>query len=171
MFARIRRRRDDLVTVTNLLKGAETAARQDGSAHAGAEHLLLAALGLPDGTAAAAFRRAGLDPGGLAGAIASQHAAALGALGITGPEPAVPAPGDPPRGPYRGDASMEPVLRSAAAAVKHDRIHLSGAHIVEAVAALDQGTAPRALAALGADRAALARAAREELAALVAAGR
>lgn len=171
MLARIRRRRDDLVTVSALLKGAEAAARADGTARPGAEHLLLAALDLPDGTATAAFRAAGLDPTGLGGAIAAQHAAALAAFGIADPEPALPGPEGEPAGLYRGDASLEPVLRSAAAAVKRDRIHLSGAHIVEAVAALEQGTAPRALAALGADRSALARAAREELAALVTAGR
>jgi ATP-dependent Clp protease ATP-binding subunit ClpA len=170
VLTRIRRRRDDIATVTALLKGAEAAAREDGAAHAGAEHLLLAALGLPDGTAAAAFRRAGVDPGGLADAIAAQHAAALSAFGIAGSEPALPAPGEPPTGAYRGDASLEPVLRAAAAAVKRDRIRLRGAHIVEAVATLEKGSAPRALAALGADRDVLARAAREELAPLVAAG-
>jgi ClpA/ClpB-like protein len=48
----------------------------------GAEHLLLAALELPDGTARRAFERVGADPNALRQAIEEQHAEALCAVGI-----------------------------------------------------------------------------------------
>jgi hypothetical protein len=86
-------------TIRQLLGGAERLAQESGETLPGAEHLLLAALALPDGTARRAFERLGVDPDGLPSAIASQHADALRTVGI---EPGDPGPLDVPAPQGRG---------------------------------------------------------------------
>ena len=73
----------EIRTIDRLLTGAEAQARRLGDDLPGAEHLLLSALELPDGTARATFARVGADADRLAEAIADRHAAALRAVGIT----------------------------------------------------------------------------------------
>lgn len=154
-------------TIDRLLTGAETQARRLGDDLPGAEHLVLSALDLPDGTARAAFRRIGADPDAFPAAIAAQHSAALRAVGIsveaTPPDP--PAPAEPVRsGPLRTDASCQAAFQEAARLARSERpSRLRGAHVLLAVAAMEHGTAVRALEAMGIDRAALAAAAAAEL--------
>ncbi len=76
----------DIRTINRLLGGAEAEARRKGESLPGAEHLLLAALALPEGSARRAFERVGADPDRLADAIAAQHADALAAIGIEAPD-------------------------------------------------------------------------------------
>jgi len=153
MLAALRRRRADMATISRVLAGAEQRALADGLARAGAEHVILAALDLPDGSARRVFARAGADPDGFAPAVAAQHAAALAAAGIAADDAALqeripPAPGHP-RGPMRSDPSVERLLRDAAAAVKRDGTPLTGAHLVRAAASQEHGTVPRTLRHLG----------------------
>src|SRR5918998_924166 len=75
----------DVRTIKLLLEGAESEARAAGEAQPGAEHLLLAAIELPDGTARAAFAAAGADADALRPAIAAVHAGALRAVGVEPP--------------------------------------------------------------------------------------
>ncbi|MBL7499929.1 Clp protease [Frankia sp. CNm7] len=168
----------DIPTLRTLLEGAEAEARDAGRAEPGAEHLLLAALALPEGSAPRVL--AHLDPtvdlARVRAAIAAQHAAALEAVGIEVPGPlAADAPGEadlpvPPT--YRADASAREAFRAVTELVRaKPRVPLCGAHVVAAVAGLEHGTTPRALRILGIDREALAAAARAELARLAAAGR
>ena len=76
----------DARTIKQLLEGAEAEATRAGEPQPGAEHLLLAALDLPDGSARRAFAAAGADPDALRDAIAAQRhgtaARALAALGV-----------------------------------------------------------------------------------------
>ncbi|MDP9467871.1 MAG: Clp protease N-terminal domain-containing protein [Chloroflexota bacterium] len=152
-------------TVSRLLQGAERIARASGEEQPGAEHLLLAAMDLPDGTARRAFERAGANPDGLAAAIAAQHADALRSVGIDAGEVGdleVPAP--EARSVFRSTPSAQAVFRRAVDLSANPRPRrLLGAHIVVAVAEMERGTASRALAHLGVDRGKLAGAAREEL--------
>src|SRR5687767_10675111 len=67
----------DVRTINMLLTGAEAEARRAGESLPGAEHLLLSAIALPDGSARRAFERVGADPDRLQAAIAAQHADAL----------------------------------------------------------------------------------------------
>ncbi len=141
----------DLRTVRALLTGAETEARRDGERTPGPEHLLLAATALPDGTAAAALARVGVDAAALRTAVEAAHAAALASVGV-GADAGEPALRGPATGPMRSTPQAQQVFRRAVAAAKAARSPLRGAHVVAAVCDLEHGTAARALSALGVDR-------------------
>lgn len=154
----------DVRTIRTLLTGAEAAAHAAGDSAPGAEHLLLSALALPDGSAARAFERVGADPGQLRAAIAAQHADALRSIGIEPPDDAALA-GDMPTatGVYRSNASARSAFQTASKMARSaESPRFVGAHVVAAVAAMEHGSAARALTVMGIDRGALADAAREE---------
>lgn len=165
---KITRIRSEVTTVKALLTGAEAEANRDGESLAGAEHLLLAAFDLPDGTARRAFERLGASPERYREAIGTVHADALRGVGIaTGDLPAGAGSARPPTGPMRTKASAQEAFQAAVKLAKASKPNrLLGAHVVIAVTRMEHGTAARALAALGLDRAALAGAAREEIDAL-----
>ena len=160
---------DAMRTIKKLLTDAESEARAMGVAEPGAEHLLLAAIGLPDGSARRAFERAGADPDALRAAIVDEQAEALVAIGFEAEQArslSAPTPLDPPggRGVYRAAVSAQEAFQAASAlAAKDGRFRLSGAHVVAAVAGMEHGTAARVLEVLGVDRESLANAAHEEL--------
>jgi ATP-dependent Clp protease ATP-binding subunit ClpA len=156
----------NIQTISALLKTAEAEALATGEELPGAEHLLLSALALEDGTARRAFAAVGADPNGLREAIAAQHAEALRAIGI---EPVADDLLDPPGGStptrraYRATPSGQAVFHAAVDLHKrHEGPRLLGAHVVAAVAGMEHGTALRALRAMGVDPSALADAARRE---------
>ncbi|HSI99664.1 MAG TPA: Clp protease N-terminal domain-containing protein, partial [Patescibacteria group bacterium] len=91
----------DMRTIGRLLTDAETIARRMGDERPGAEHLLLAAMELPDGTAAQALGRLGLEADQLARAIRDEHAAGLVAAGIDA-STAAEMSADRPVAPARG---------------------------------------------------------------------
>jgi ATP-dependent Clp protease ATP-binding subunit ClpA len=146
----------DARTLKELMTRAEDEARGMGDEQPAAEHLLLAALALPDGTARRAFERVGADPDGLRDAIEAQYAGALLSVGVAAPagldaEP-LPAPG----GVYRSSASARSAFTAASELARaKGSPGLRGAHVVAAVAELEHGTAARALTALGVGRAEL----------------
>jgi hypothetical protein len=72
----------DMRTIKVLLTEAERIARDLGDDEPGAEHLLLSAIGLPDGAAARALGRFDVDAARLRSAIEREHADALAAIGI-----------------------------------------------------------------------------------------
>ena len=88
MLEGLRSKLDDMRTIRLLCEGAEAHALQDRQREPGAEHFLLAALDLPDGTARLAFERAGAEPGALKAAVERQYGDALRALGLTPETPA-----------------------------------------------------------------------------------
>lgn len=152
-------------TIRALLGGAERLAHRAGETEPGAEHLLLAALALPDGTARRAFERLGADPDGLPAAIEGQHVDALHAVGIDpGDAGRAASPAPPARGPYRSSPSAQVAFRRAVelSAVPAPR-RLQGAHVVAAVAEMEHGTVPRALRRMGVEPERLAAAARQEV--------
>jgi ATP-dependent Clp protease ATP-binding subunit ClpA len=160
---------DAMRTIKKLLTDAEIEARAMGVAEPGAEHLLLAAICLPDGSARRAFERAGADPHALRAAIVDEQAAALVAIGFEAEQArslSAPAPLEPPtgRGVYHAGVSAQEAFQAASTlAAKDGRFRLSGAHVVAAVARMEHGTAARVLGLLGIERDALVRAAEEEL--------
>lgn len=157
----------DTRTIKALLLGAEDEARAAGESQPGAEHLLLSALELPEGSARRAFERAGADPGELRPAIERQHADALRAIGIEPPiddaQSADRPEGERGEGVYRSKAPLQSAFQAAGQLARDEGASLRGAHVVIAVAEMGHGTAPRALRAMGVEREALAAAAREEL--------
>jgi ATP-dependent Clp protease ATP-binding subunit ClpA len=158
----IKTRISDMRTIRTLLEGAEVEANRAGESVPGAEHLLLAALDLPDGTARRAFDRVGADPSALRQAIEEQHAEALGAIGIDADaEPAVPvAPST--NDVYRSSGSAQSAFQAAGKLARKSGSQLVGAHVVLAITGMEHGTAIRAVRSLGIDIDALAAAAREE---------
>lgn len=159
----------EIRTVSKLLTGAEAEANKMGETLPGAEHLLLSALALPDGSARRAFERLGADPDELRSAIAGQYDDALRAIGI---EPMsddaldaeAGAAVTSAKGVFRLTASAQTVFRAAVDLAKLERpSRLIGAHVVAAVARMEHGTAARALRAMRVDRHELAVAAQQEL--------
>lgn len=160
----------DMRTIKGLLERAESVAREMGDEEPGAEHLLLAAMDLPDGAAARALASHGIDRERLREALVASHADALAAVGIDPDDAAslsraepIPTPSRP--GIYRSRPSAQEAFQAAGELARSSRERLSGAHVVAAVAAMEHGIAARALERLGVDRSALGETANAERAA------
>ena len=159
---------DDMRTIKQLLTEAERIAREMGEEEPGAEHLLLSALGLPDGSAARALGSLGVDAARLRLALREEQADALVSAGVpreTAEAMAEPAPLGAAGVPllYASGPSAREVFQEAGRLARSSKQRLVGAHVVAAVAELERGTLPRALDRLGVDRRRLADAARTEL--------
>ena len=160
---------DDMRTIKQLLTEAERIAREMGEEEPGAEHLLLSALGLPDGSAARALGSLGVDADRLRLALREEQADALVSAGVpreTAEAMAEPAPLGAGGAPllYAAGPSAREVFQEAGRLARSSKQRLAGAHVVVAVAGLERGTLPRVLDRLGVDRVQLADAARAELA-------
>lgn len=171
MLQRFRQRMRDMRTISTLCRSAERHALADGQSRPGAEHFLLAALELSDGTAGRAFERVQADPDQFRAAIARQYADALRQFGVnvsgldSTEESAAPAAGI-----YRAAPSGQSVVQGLAEVRARDRdAPLVGAHVIEVIAGMERGVAARALRAMGVEPASLAVAARAEVAVGVAA--
>lgn len=144
-------------TIRRLCETAEAFALEDGQHEPGAEHFLLAALDLPDGTARLAFEELGADPGALRPAIADQYGDALRGIGIElvkMPKPSATAPMQARNGPFAAAPSGQEIMQQLAVQRGEHR-PLLGAHVVAIVADMQQGVAARALRNLGVDQNAL----------------
>ncbi|MGY1753403.1 Clp protease N-terminal domain-containing protein [Blastococcus sp. SYSU D01042] len=145
----------DVRTIKRLLTQAEAEARSGGEQTPGPEHLLLAATALPDGSAARALQRVGVDPQRLRTAIEEAHEDALAAVGIEVEHRSDGAAGlhSPATGAFRSTPQAQQVFQEAVTLSKSTKPSgLTGAHVVAATTRLEHGTAARALAALGVDR-------------------
>lgn len=149
----------DITTVNALLTGAENEARQCGQDIPGAEHLLISALALPDGTAIRTFERVGADPDQFHKAVSSLRVAALCSLGHGTADTTVPATRLPP-----ANTSAQHAFQVAVRLSKTTKpCQLLGAHVILAICQMEQGTSAQALRTMGIDRAVLRAAADEEL--------
>ena len=128
MFSSIKRRLGDMATITNLCNAAERHANAEGKQEPGAEHFVLAALELPDGSAAAAMRRLQVDADSFRAAIEAQYAAALADAAIPAAVPAATAVA-PQAGTYRASASGQALMQELAAQDKAGS-PLLGAHVL-----------------------------------------
>lgn len=153
MFRGIKSKLNDMGTIKRLCERAEAHALNDQQREPGAEHFLLAALDLPDGTARLAFERVGVEPDALQAAIERQYGDALRSIGLTADAPDEASTSANP-GAYQAAPSGQAVMQELTATRK-DHAPLLGAHVVGIVAGMSQGVAPRALRALGVDPAAL----------------
>jgi hypothetical protein len=157
----LKRTLDDMRTIKQLLTGAERIARELGEEEPGAEHLLLSALELPDGTAAATLARVGVDGAAIRGALVADQAEALVSVGIaperaaelSAPEP-LPDAGRPLL--YGAGPTARAAFRVAGERARAARRPLVGADVVAAVAAIERGATARLFARLGVDRRSLA---------------
>jgi ATP-dependent Clp protease ATP-binding subunit ClpA len=160
---------EDMRTIKRLLTDAERIARDMGEEEPGAEHLLLSAIGLPDGTAGRALATFGVDAAAIRAALRDERADALVSAGLPRatveamPEPSPLAAAGAPR-LYGAAPSAREVFQEAGSLARSAKQRLAGAHVVVAVAGLEKGTLPRVLDRLGVDRQRLADAANAELA-------
>src|SRR5688500_3679086 len=158
----------DMRTIKQLLTDAERVGRDMGEEEPGAEHLLLAAMGLPDGSASRALGSLGIDADRLRAALLEEQADALVAVGVpreTAERLATPEPLRPDGTPILEGAGRpaREAFRSAGELARSAKQRLSGAHVVAAVATIEKGTVARAIERLGVDRGQLADAAAREL--------
>lgn len=166
MFQKMRQRIADTRTLAVLCEAAEKHANADGQTDPGAEHFMLAALDLPDGTASSAFRRLGADPRQFRDAVAQQYGDALETIGLKAIIPPS-EPVMPNKGLYQAKASAQALVQQLAKwprASANER--LTGAHVIAVAAAGRQGVAVRALRTMGVDLEALGKAARAEISAM-----
>jgi ATP-dependent Clp protease ATP-binding subunit ClpA len=161
---------DDMRTIKQLLTDAERIAREMGEEEPGAEHLLLSAIGLPDGSAARACAAVGVDADRIRAALREEQAEALVSVGV--PREQAEAMADPaPLGPagapllYGAGPSAREAFQAAGTMARSAKQRLAGAHVVAAVAEMERGTTARVLHRMGVDRVQLGDAARAELAA------
>lgn len=166
MFKRMLNKLRDMATIKSLCEEAERQARLLGEDLPGAEHYLLSALALEEGSARRAFERVGADPAAVRGAIAAQHSQALAGIGIALPPDAVPDRAPlPPKGKlFSAKPSGQAVMQALhGLRQKHQSPRLLGAHVLLAVAAMSNSSAARALKGMQINLAALAAAAETEL--------
>jgi ATP-dependent Clp protease ATP-binding subunit ClpA len=159
---------DDMRTIKQLLTDAERIAREMGQEEPGAEHLLLSAIALPDGSAGRALSSLGVDADRIRAALRDEQADALVAAGMPRERAeglAEPEPLSPGGAPvvYAAGPSAQEVFQEAGRLARASKQRLAGAHVVAAIAVLERGTMPRVLDRLGVDREQLADAARVEL--------
>jgi ATP-dependent Clp protease ATP-binding subunit ClpA len=161
---------DDMRTIKQLLTDAEAIAREMGEEEPGAEHLLLSAIGLPDGSAGRVLGSVGIDADRIRTALRDEQADALVSAGV--PRETAEAMADPtPLGGagtpvlYGAGPSGREVFQEASKLARSSKQRLAGAHVVAAIAGLERGTMPRVLDRLGVGRQQLADAARAELSA------
>ena len=163
MFESIKAKLRDMRTIKQLCEAAEAHALSDHQRKPGAEHFLLAALDLTDGTAQLAFKRVGADPATLNQAIEQQYRMALRSIGLSiEPQGMGALPQEEKSGVYNSAASGQEVMQGLASK-RRDHAPLLGAHVVAIVAAMPSGVAARALRTMSVDPSAL-RAAAEEAA-------
>lgn len=166
MFAKLRTRLAAMQTIKQLLEEAERIAAERGAGRPSAEHLVLAALELPDGTARRTFERLGRAPADFATALDDQEADDLRQVGVEAPLATIgaqlPAPGVP-AGVYRSEPSARQLFGLAGEDARGHDGALTGAHVLRAAAELEHGVVARALRRLGIDRTALRSASTEEI--------
>jgi ATP-dependent Clp protease ATP-binding subunit ClpA len=157
----------DITTINALLTGAENLALESGQSPPGAEHLLVSALALPDGTARETFERAGADPDELRAAISSARVADLRVAGGLAPETSE-VTDDVSTGLQAGQLPKNPSAQQTfQVAVRLSKAskpsQLLGAHVVLAVCQQEHGSAIRALQTMGIEPSKLRTAAEEVL--------
>ena len=140
-------------TIKELLELAATESGRTDDDAPGPEHMVLAALALGDGTAAAALAAVGTDERNLRAAIDRTRRDALASVGVEPLDDTSAIEPVPGTGPYRSTAPAQRTFQAAAKLSKASGSKsLLGAHVV--AAAMDEaepGTLGRALRALGVD--------------------
>ncbi len=163
MLKRILLRFQDIKTLGKLIPGAEQQAQTMGEEKPGAEHFVLSALDLEDGTAKRVFDRFGINANQFKAAVKTQYDEALHTLGIHAPD-LEPEPIRSDKILLDSSPSGQSLMQSLyQLASKHKAIPLQSAHVIAVAADIDNGVVPRAFKVLGIDRTALAKAAREEI--------
>jgi len=165
MFKRIKLRLKDMKTLNLLISGADEQANKLGQEEPGAEHFVLSALNLPDGSAKRVFSNVGENPDAFLDAIKKQHSDALSSVGVSVESlPKDPEPIEQTKILHNSKPSGNMVVKRLYELKKQDKDRpILGAHVLLVATSLEHGIVPRALRAMGVEIADLAAAARSEL--------
>ncbi|SFU92911.1 Clp protease N-terminal domain-containing protein [Pseudoduganella namucuonensis] len=166
MFNRFKLYWQDIRTVAALNTEAERQAHLGGEQLPGAEHYLLSALSLEEGSARRALQRVGADPEGFRAAISEQYASTLEKMGLdAGLAGEAPPPVSDKKALFNAQPSGQALMRALPDLRKATKATpLCGAHVLLAIARMPHSVAARALKTMGVDCQAVARAAEAELA-------
>jgi len=152
-------------TINKLISGADEQAGICGEEEPGAEHFILSALNLPDGSAKRVLERLGADPSKFREAIKEQYNEPLRSVGInpdiieTHPEPI-----ESKKVFHNSKPSGQHLIKSLYDLKQKDKDRpLLSAHVLSAVTKMDHGVAIRAFKILGINQGQLTRAVNEEL--------
>lgn len=158
----------DMGTIKALCETAERIATAEHQTAPGAEHFVLAAQELPDGSAARVFDKLGLGAESFHEALREVHRAALAAAGVgeaqvRDSEQSVP-PLQQSGDIYRAAPSGQAVLQGLAALRKRGVTGpLIGVHVLEIVVAMQHGPTAQAFSLLGRDPASVMAAIQSEM--------
>lgn len=148
---RLKLRISDIKTINALFTGAEDHANQMGEEKPGAEHFVLAALDLPDGSARRALVQVGADPDQYRSAIEQQYRDALAKVGISADD-LTSTPISHRDKIYKAKASADDLIQQLHKQRKaYKDTPLQGLHVLEVVTSMQQGAAIRALRGMGVD--------------------
>ena len=165
MFKQIFLRFRDMKTISKLISGADEEAKCIGEEKPGAEHYILSALNLEEGSAKRVFNRIGTDPNKFREAIKKQYNEALSSIGINQEAGEIaPEPIESNKLLHNSQPSGNELMKSLYALKQKDKgCPLLGAHVIGVAAKMEHGVAARALKVMGVDRELLAKAVKEEL--------
>lgn len=154
MFQFLKRRLHDVRTLALLCTSAEELAQQQGRSKPGSEHFILAALALPDQTAAQAFANLGLSEKKFQAALVAQRSDALASVGISTSEAELtemPSELPPSKSAlYEAEPSGQALVKRLADSRKtRSKRFLSGADVLLAAAHECYTPASRAFQKLG----------------------
>jgi hypothetical protein len=156
MFNKLTQTFHDMGTIKTLCEAAERIANQAHQKVPGAEHFVLAALELPDGSALRVFGKLGITADRFREALQEAHRSALQVAGVGAEQiarseqdvPPLPEPG----ALYNAAPSGQAVLKGLAALRKRGVTGpLVGVNVLEVVSAMQHGTTARAFGLLGRD--------------------
>lgn len=166
MFRMLKTRVAAMRTIAKLLTKAEEIARDGGTEQPAAEHLVLAALRLPDGTATRTFERLGVSEADFIATLEAQEADDLERVGVRADSSRIGAalpPATEPTGIYRSEPSARELFRAAGDDARRGGGALLGAHVLRAAASLEHGRTARAFRRMGLAQAELRAAASREI--------
>ncbi len=156
----------DMKTISRLCQGAEKHANINGEEKPGAEHFMLSALDLPDGTARRVFKRLNIDPNGINQAIKQQHIDALNEIGIDHRSINIdlntPEVAKSNSKLYDAQPSAQVLMQELHKRNKNRNTPLIGANVLEIIASMENGIAARTLRAMGIDSGTLKKAIESE---------
>ena len=156
----------DMKTISALCLSAEKYANQYGEDKPGAEHFMLAALDLPDGSARKVFETLNINPDAINQAIKEQHNEALTSLGVT--HQAIKDDIEssetvkPKTNLYDTKPSGQTVMKKIYENNKARKTKLIGAHVIEVISSMEYGISVRALQTMGIELSALKKAVKSE---------
>lgn len=148
MFDTFRNKLTDMATIKALCEAAERHSLADQQTKPGAEHFVLAALDLPDGSAAAAFAALGIDAEQFRDALEGETRQALAHAGVRDAHVQTIPPLPAQSGLYDAAPAGQAVMQALTDSRK-TREALRGVDVLKAVAAMPHGKVARTFKLMG----------------------